>query len=400
MKPVFSKVNLNGLDIFCKDKEARTSIDSITIVKDTSVDEYTSVYKLLINDKQSGVDINIPKDLVVESGSVKECTVENNPVQGYVIGDKYIDLLIANSNNQHIYILVSDLVDVIMPDDKTTFLSENSIISAVGEKQFGEMGNVIINEGTDDVSIIQEQYIGEAFNSYGSSNNVSSGAYSHARNFNTTASGNNASASGHSTIASAEDSFSTGYLTQATNSQSFACGNSTQANGEVSFSTGLGTKANGSNQFVCGTYNIPDDDNKYAFVIGNGNSFEITSNAFSVDWTGNIQCNNVQYRYASTNLPNDNILVDNTIYQLGILTSDITLILPESSNGDIEVDFAVGDTVYAVNCDYLSLEVVSNTYYQVIFSYDLVLKNWFPSIVSSDYTPVSTTAEVSTDEKT
>lgn len=101
---------------------------------------------------------------------------------------------------------------------------------------------------------------------------------------------------------------------------------------------------------------------------------------------------------ASTTL--DTVLKSGVTYQLGVLTKDITLTLPESANGNIEVAFAVGDTVYAVNCDYLSLEVVSNTYYQVIFSYDLVLKNWFPSIVSSDYTPVSTLSEVIADEET
>lgn len=397
MSCVFSKVNLNGLDIFCKDKESRNLIESITIVKDTSVDEYSSVYKLLINDKQSGVNINIPKDMVVQSGSVQICTVDNVPVQGYVVGDKYIDLVIANSNNQHIYILVSDLVDVILPDNKTTFLSENNVMSAIGEKQFGKIGGVILNEGTEEVSVIQEQYIGEAFNSYNSANNISSGAYSHARNFNTTASGNNSSASGHSTIASSEDSFSTGYFTQANNVQAFACGNNTQANGSVSFSAGLGTRANGHNQVSIGAYNIPDDNSKYAFIIGNGSSLTSTSNAFTVDWLGNIQCNNVQYHYVNTSLP-ENQLIDNTTYQLGILTEDITLTLPEAGI-EIEVDFAVADTVYAVNCDYLSLDVVSNTYYQTIFSYDKALSTWFASVVSSDYIS-TTTAEVSTDETT
>lgn len=37
---------------------------------------------------------------------------DDTPVQGYKVGDKYIDLLLANTDNEHIYILVSDLVDV------------------------------------------------------------------------------------------------------------------------------------------------------------------------------------------------------------------------------------------------------------------------------------------------
>ena len=103
---------------------------------------------------------------------------------------------------------------------------------------------------------------------------------------------------------------------------------------------------------------------------------------------------------ASTSL--DSTLRSGATYQLGILTSDITLTLPTKANNDIEVDFAVGDTVYAVNCDYLSLITVANTYYQMIFSYDKMLKMWFSSVVSSDYGSVSTAtlSEVITDEET
>lgn len=102
----------------------------------------------------------------------------------------------------------------------------------------------------------------------------------------------------------------------------------------------------------------------------------------------------------SSSLDLDTVLKSGVKYQLGILKSDITLTLPKTSASDIEVDFAVGDTVYAINCDYLSLIPVANTYYQILFSYDRVLQKWFPSIVSSDYTSASTAsiAEVLTDE--
>lgn len=93
----------------------------------------------------------------------------------------------------------------------------------------------------------------------------------------------------------------------------------------------------------------------------------------------------------------DSVLKSGTFYQLGILAEDITLTLPENGE-EIEIDFAIGNTTYNVNCDYLSLNVVSNTYYQVIFSYDKALKTWVASVISSDYTATSTTDEVTTDE--
>ena len=61
---------------------------------------------------QLGAKINIPLDMVVESGTVEVCTEDNVPVEGYKVGDKYIDLVLANSEQNHLYILVNDLIDV------------------------------------------------------------------------------------------------------------------------------------------------------------------------------------------------------------------------------------------------------------------------------------------------
>lgn len=102
----------------------------------------------------------------------------------------------------------------------------------------------------------------------------------------------------------------------------------------------------------------------------------------------------------STSTALDDVLKSNARYQLGVLTSNITITLPETATADIEVDFAIADTTYAITCDYLSLDVVANTYYQIFFSYDKVLKKWFSSVVSSDYVPVATMSEVTSDEAT
>ena len=113
--------------------------------------------------------------------------------------------------------------------------------------------------------------------------------------------------------------------------------------------------------------------------------------------------NNANFSYkvrgggsASTVL--DDVLKSNGVYQLGVLTSNITLALPETATADIEVDFAIADTTYAIACEYLSLDVVADTYYQIVFSYDKALNMWFASVVSSDYNSTSTTAEVENNE--
>lgn len=59
-----------------------------------------------------GAKINIPKDMVVSGGEVKTVTTADVPYSGAVVGDKYIDLTIANAANDHLYIPVKDLVDI------------------------------------------------------------------------------------------------------------------------------------------------------------------------------------------------------------------------------------------------------------------------------------------------
>lgn len=83
-----------------------------TIVKDTTASEgYAATYHLTKDNVNVGAAINIPKDMVVSSGTVETCTVADVPVEGYVVGDKYIDLVLANASSSHIYVKVSDLVD-------------------------------------------------------------------------------------------------------------------------------------------------------------------------------------------------------------------------------------------------------------------------------------------------
>lgn len=110
------QIKVNGQVVAPKAKVIELNIPSqaeYTIAKEDSPEEgFAATYHLKKAGQNAGVAINIPKDLVVQSGSVKTVEQENQPVQGYKVGEKYIDLLLANGNNQHVYILVNDLVDV------------------------------------------------------------------------------------------------------------------------------------------------------------------------------------------------------------------------------------------------------------------------------------------------
>lgn len=143
---------------------------------ETTSESYAKSYKLQIkngetwSDVSESASINIPKDMVVESGSVKTCTEADTPVQGYAVGDKYIDLVIANADDEHIYILVSDLVsntaDGISYDNTESGLEAVNVQSAVDELAENkadktEISNVVKAPNDETARIGQSLYVAE-----------------------------------------------------------------------------------------------------------------------------------------------------------------------------------------------------------------------------------------------
>lgn len=112
---VIEKVQLNGVDLAISNKTVNvtTDTDTYTITKAATPDSgMSATYQLYKGDTAVGAKINIPSDMVVSSGSVEVCATADVPVEGMVPGDKYIDLVLANSSGSHVYIPVNDLVDV------------------------------------------------------------------------------------------------------------------------------------------------------------------------------------------------------------------------------------------------------------------------------------------------
>lgn len=72
---------------------------------------YAAIYQLMKGDTQAGVDINIPKDMVVQSGTVQTFHEGALP-EGVDKPGTYIVLILANSGSRPLYIPVSSLVDV------------------------------------------------------------------------------------------------------------------------------------------------------------------------------------------------------------------------------------------------------------------------------------------------
>lgn len=118
------------------------------------------------------------------------------------------------------------------------------------------------------------------------------GHASHAEGRGTTASGDSSHAEGTGPIASGESSHAEGARgTTASGAASHAEGVNTKAAGICSHAEGTATIANGRNQHVQGRFNVVDNDNKFADIVGNGSSEgpeTVRSNAYALDWDGNL----------------------------------------------------------------------------------------------------------------
>ena len=129
--------------------------------------------------------------------------------------------------------------------------------------------------------------------------NNASGSWSIAGGYNTTASGACSASLGNTTTASGIGSVAFGLHSNASGDSSVAFGRETKATGNRSVAFGDGTKATIDDQLVIGKYNVPDSDAEgavqHAFIIGKGTGLNTSnnvynmSNAFAVDWNGNVE---------------------------------------------------------------------------------------------------------------
>lgn len=126
------------------------------------------------------------------------------------------------------------------------------------------------------------------------SGSQATGVNSHAEGAGCRATGDGAHAEGAGTLASGMQSHAEGGGCTATASQAHAEGGGCNATAQNSHAEGCGTIAASENQHAGGRYNIEDNQDVYAEIIGNGtNDTSVTpavltrSNARTLDWSGN-----------------------------------------------------------------------------------------------------------------
>lgn len=82
--------------------------------QEDAAEGYAATYKLkrVVGEEETyvGDEINIPKDLVLQSGSLETVAEANQPYIGAEVGDPYIDLVLNDPDNTHIYVPIKGIV--------------------------------------------------------------------------------------------------------------------------------------------------------------------------------------------------------------------------------------------------------------------------------------------------
>lgn len=175
--------------------------------------------------------------------------------------------------------------------DSTTTFTQRAGLKFVGgvtvEDVPGENSTVItIKDNSDKMNKVNPTGTGSF--SFNRKADTTVGSYSFAEGYDTEASGTNSHAEGLNTVASGYESHAEGNGSIASGTNSHAEGSSI-ASGSRSHAEGLSI-ASGNYQHVEGKFNVADANNKYAHIIGNGTADDERSNAFTVDWKGNVEC--------------------------------------------------------------------------------------------------------------
>lgn len=117
----------------------------------TAESGFLKTYIVKQNNTQVGAKINIPKDFLVKSASVKSATIQNQPVDGLTVGAKYIDFVIntkdGTGTDEHIYIKLSDIIDYSYFDSVYALKNHQSTASTYGLGTTSAYGHVKIVNG-------------------------------------------------------------------------------------------------------------------------------------------------------------------------------------------------------------------------------------------------------------
>lgn len=237
-------------------------------------------YKYL-NGRVTALEGSLEKDLADKwAKALQEIHNYLNNLQVNIVGNKIVDELPEVGDPGILYLVMNEAGTAY-----TSYIYANDKWVKLAVIDFSKYVPITrkVNEKALDTDIVLTA------TDIGGDRTKATGENSHAEGTLTMATGENSHAEGtRGTTASGEASHAEGTTATASGLSSHAEGTRTTAQGISSHAEGLHTIANGDNQHVQGKYNIADEANKFADIVGNGTDILERSNAYALDWDGNL----------------------------------------------------------------------------------------------------------------
>lgn len=236
-------------------------------------------YKYL-NGRVTALEGSLEKDLADKwAKALQEINNYLNNLQVNIVGNKIVDELPEVGDPGILYLVMNEAGTAY-----TSYIYANDKWVKLAVIDFSKYVPITrkVNEKPLDTDIVLTA------TDIGGYRTTASGRNSHAEGDNSTASGWASHAEGANSEAIGFYSHSEGKGTRATGPNSHAEGHNTETYGNNSHSEGAYAVAYGNNQHVQGKFNVADYNNKFADIVGNGADDENRSNAYALDWDGNL----------------------------------------------------------------------------------------------------------------
>lgn len=236
-------------------------------------------YKYL-NGRVTALEGSLEKDLADKwAKALQEINNYLNNLQVNIVGNKIVDELPEVGDPGILYLVMNEAGTAY-----TSYIYANDKWVKLAVIDFSKYVPITrkVNEKTLDTDIVLTA------TDIGGDRTKATGENSHAEGSQCEALSDCTHAEGFQAIARGLWSHAEGVQTRANGVNSHAEGDGAWASGHVSHAEGYGTEAAGEYQHVQGKHNVVDEANKFADIVGNGADILNKSNAYALDWDGNL----------------------------------------------------------------------------------------------------------------
>lgn len=251
-------------------------------------------YKYL-NGRVTALEGSLEKDLADKwAKALQEINNYLNNLQVNIVGNKIVDELPEVGDPGILYLVMNEAGTAY-----TSYIYANDKWVKLAVIDFSKYVPITrkVNEKALDTDIVLTA------TDIGGDRTKATGENSHAEGGQCEALGDNSHAEGTQCVSLGDSSHAEGVQTKASGLCSHAEGSHTRAIGQGSHAEGTGsfakgqwshaegydTEAAGKYQHVQGRHNVIDESNRFADIVGNGTDTMNKSNAYALDWYGNLR---------------------------------------------------------------------------------------------------------------